>query len=451
MIPITDPVATISEQGSDGSAIITINLDAAYNNPFLKDGFAREQIDRAGWANYPLSVIDGSTDTTRCKNAPQLIGDHTIGDNESCTQDTVEDIQQWFSNGLPSSGPVTVAYHICQPPNAVVSMGFLNDSGGQDPGTWTDVTCVNGVCEGAVQVPNDNRQSLTLRINLVGESSNLMLAPINRAPSEAACGEFQNLPGNVVAGKTFSVDFKACPDTADDIAFFRAQIVDGNGGGIIGDVVRCGYASVQDQCRFTFTVPSSYHSDTETTNATIKIINTADPQNVSIVKEASVVITSVAGPDPCKDAGDENSDAYKKCHAQDLCATDRNIDFTSKEAEDCAAKRYCESKKSDGFVYLLSFNKSCQNLTSFVTTALNYIMLFAAFIAAFMFIRGMYGIITSRGNPASVAEARETLTQAIIGLVVLAIAFVMINFLGGLFSIPEWGINLTPFILPAGQ
>ena len=46
----------------------------------------------------------------------------------------------------------------------------------------------------------------------------------------------------------------------------------------------------------------------------------------------------------------------------------------------------------------------------------------------------------------SVADAREMLTNAVIGLVILAIAFVVINFLSGAFAGVDAGIDLTPLI-----
>jgi hypothetical protein len=139
----------------------------------------------------------------------------------------------------------------------------------------------------------------------------------------------------------------------------------------------------------------------------------------------------VAPKDPCSKYT-SGSAAYNRCTAQITC--NNRVDAVNQT-----------SGKSAGYVFLPAFNNACNNLTEFFTTALNYLMLFATLIAGFMFARGMFGILVSRGNPAAVADAREMLTNAAIGLVLLATAFLVIKFLnGGFQAIPGGGINLCP-------
>jgi len=57
-------------------------------------------------------------------------------------------------------------------------------------------------------------------------------------------------------------------------------------------------------------------------------------------------------------------------------------------------------------------------------------LMFAGIVAVFMIVYAGIRYITSRGDPKAVEGARNTLTWAIIGLVVVIISFVIINFIG---------------------
>lgn len=64
------------------------------------------------------------------------------------------------------------------------------------------------------------------------------------------------------------------------------------------------------------------------------------------------------------------------------------------------------------------------------------LFLAALLISLFMLIWGGFRFMTSGGNKQELDLARKTLAFAIIGLVVVFLSLVIINFLGGFFSVP---------------
>ena len=102
----------------------------------------------------------------------------------------------------------------------------------------------------------------------------------------------------------------------------------------------------------------------------------------------------------------------------------------------CEKQNECETdaNRDQGKVFARAFNNTCVTLPEFITTVVNYVMMFAAIIAGFMFLQGGIKIIASRGNPAAVVEARSTLINAGVGLVLLATAYVIITFLSDAFG-----------------
>jgi hypothetical protein len=126
---------------------------------------------------------------------------------------------------------------------------------------------------------------------------------------------------------------------------------------------------------------------------------------------------------------------YNRCQAKNKCSARVNdAQYTT--------STYGKKGGDAGYVFLPGFNNACNNLLEFSQTAINYALFFATLIAGFMFAKGAFGILVSRGNPASVADARETLTNATIGLILLASAFLIIKFLNGAFEGVDGGINL---------
>src|SRR5690606_12007001 len=130
---------------------------------------------------------------------------------------------------------------------------------------------------------------------------------------------------------------------------------------------------------------------------------------------------------------------------QDPCAN-----MTGSAETSCRAQQECETadNKKAGKVFARAFNNACVTLPEFVQTVVNYVMMFASIIAGFMFLQGGLKIIASRGNPTAVVEARSTLINAAVGLVLIATSYAIINFLSGAFGTGVSGdINLLgPFV-----
>lgn len=61
---------------------------------------------------------------------------------------------------------------------------------------------------------------------------------------------------------------------------------------------------------------------------------------------------------------------------------------------------------------------------------INTALLFAGIVAVVMIILGGIKFITSGGDPKQVEGARNTLTWAIVGLIVILLSFAILNFIG---------------------
>jgi heme/copper-type cytochrome/quinol oxidase subunit 2 len=56
-------------------------------------------------------------------------------------------------------------------------------------------------------------------------------------------------------------------------------------------------------------------------------------------------------------------------------------------------------------------------------------LLFAGVVALFLIIHSGFKFVTSSGDPKKVEEARETMTYAITGLIIVLLAFFIINYI----------------------
>jgi hypothetical protein len=65
---------------------------------------------------------------------------------------------------------------------------------------------------------------------------------------------------------------------------------------------------------------------------------------------------------------------------------------------------------------------------SYVQTVLTAIIGLAGLVAAAFIVVGAYTLITSSGEPENIAKGQKMITNAIIGLVLAAIAFLIVNF-----------------------
>ncbi len=59
------------------------------------------------------------------------------------------------------------------------------------------------------------------------------------------------------------------------------------------------------------------------------------------------------------------------------------------------------------------------------------LMVIVAYVAVFFIIKGGFGYMTSAGSPEGMASARKTITNAVIGLVISALAASIVNAIAG--------------------
>lgn len=88
-------------------------------------------------------------------------------------------------------------------------------------------------------------------------------------------------------------------------------------------------------------------------------------------------------------------------------------------------------------------NLSANNLGGIVGAAVTFILIIAVLIALFFLIYGGIRWITSGGDKAKVDSARQTITAAIIGLIVAFLAFFILSL-----ALSFFGLSLTNLVLP---
>lgn len=80
--------------------------------------------------------------------------------------------------------------------------------------------------------------------------------------------------------------------------------------------------------------------------------------------------------------------------------------------------------------------------TTVLSSAFKIIFLLAALAVLFMLILGAFQWITSGGEKESVGKARGRITHALIGLVVLALAVVIVKIVGSIVNINPFNVNI---------
>jgi hypothetical protein len=100
-----------------------------------------------------------------------------------------------------------------------------------------------------------------------------------------------------------------------------------------------------------------------------------------------------------------------------------------------------------GFIYIAVFDM-CLNFGQATGLAVSWALILGTLIALAQFAIGAVRMITSSGQPGRLQNARETVTDAVVGLVLIASAWVLLGFIGS--TLPAtWGINF--FVLPFGS
>ncbi|MGI8420544.1 MAG: hypothetical protein ACR2LN_07950 [Candidatus Levyibacteriota bacterium] len=88
-------------------------------------------------------------------------------------------------------------------------------------------------------------------------------------------------------------------------------------------------------------------------------------------------------------------------------------------------------------------NLKANNLGSIIGNAVTFILVIAAVISLFFLIFGGIRWITSGGDKAKVDSARQTITAAIVGLVIAFLSFFILNVV-----LQFFGLSLSNLVLP---
>lgn len=89
---------------------------------------------------------------------------------------------------------------------------------------------------------------------------------------------------------------------------------------------------------------------------------------------------------------------------------------------DCVGTTDCDGLYGDSGV----FEKD--DLMGILTTVINVIVAVVGFLAVVMIVLGGISFVTSQGDTAKVAKARNTILYGVVGLVVALLAFAIVNF-----------------------
>ena len=93
-----------------------------------------------------------------------------------------------------------------------------------------------------------------------------------------------------------------------------------------------------------------------------------------------------------------------------------------------------------GETYIAIFD-SCLNFSQTVGLGVTWSLMIGTLLAGIKLAIGAFQLILSTGEPQKLQNARETITDAFLGLVLLSIAWVLLGYLNATF--PEtWNINL---------
>ena len=97
-----------------------------------------------------------------------------------------------------------------------------------------------------------------------------------------------------------------------------------------------------------------------------------------------------------------------------------------------------------GKVYIAIFD-TCLNFGEGIGMGVSWSLVIGAMIALVKFAIGSWQLIMSTGKPTKLSNARATTTDAVLGFIMIAAAWVLLEALSGTFP-EEWHINF--FVLP---
>lgn len=79
-------------------------------------------------------------------------------------------------------------------------------------------------------------------------------------------------------------------------------------------------------------------------------------------------------------------------------------------------------------------NQGLNAVFPLIANILNYLLFAAGALAIIFVLIGAFQYVISSGNPQNIAQAKRTITYAIVGLVIVMMALVIVQFVRGIFK-----------------
>jgi len=86
-------------------------------------------------------------------------------------------------------------------------------------------------------------------------------------------------------------------------------------------------------------------------------------------------------------------------------------------------------------------NVNSTNLGNIITQLLPYVFALAAILLLIYLVLGGLQLMTSQGDPKAVEGARAKITNALIGLIVIVLAYAIVKLLGQILGITVFGLT----------
>lgn len=97
----------------------------------------------------------------------------------------------------------------------------------------------------------------------------------------------------------------------------------------------------------------------------------------------------------------------------------------------------------------IEFKGGINDIWVVVTNAIEILLQLVGYVAVGFIIYGGFKYLTSQGESGALTTAKNTITQAIVGLVISIISVLILNFVVGIFGLRTQGSNLEITTIPA--
>ena len=99
----------------------------------------------------------------------------------------------------------------------------------------------------------------------------------------------------------------------------------------------------------------------------------------------------------------------------------------------------------------IEFKKGINDIWVVVSNVIEILLQLVGYIAVGFIIFGGFKYLTSQGESSALASAKNTITQAIVGLVISIVSVLILNFVVGIFGLRTQGANLEITYSPQVQ